>query len=132
MSKGALSKQVTHKTSNNQCPEDKALAFLRKRHVLLSFLLDFSNRNNRLLTANPHPLLVHQLAQQGYDMQALGLGPNYQNMRSPQNFGHVQHSGMQVPYSTMTNMQHGNSDSAMPKEYVGYYVGHGRLVEHMS
>ena len=71
----------------------------------------------------PHPLLVHQLAQQGYDMQALGLGPNYQNMRSPQNFGHVQQGGMQMPFSGMSNMQHGNSDSAMPKEYVGYYVG---------
>ena len=71
----------------------------------------------------PHPLLVHQLAQQGYDMQALGLVPNYQNMRSPQNFGHVHQGGMQMPFSGMTNMQHGNSDSAMPKEYVGYYVG---------
>jgi hypothetical protein len=37
----------------------------------------------------PHPLLVQQLAQQGYDMQALGLGPNYQNMHSPQNSGHA-------------------------------------------
>lgn len=69
----------------------------------------------------PHPLLVHQLAQQGYDMQALGLGPGY--MRSPQNFGHVNQGGVQMPYSPMQNVQHGNSDSAMPKEYVGYYVG---------
>jgi hypothetical protein len=29
----------------------------------------------------PHPLLVQQLAQQGYDMQALGLGNGYQNLR---------------------------------------------------
>jgi hypothetical protein len=72
----------------------------------------------------PHPLLVHQLAQQGYDMQALGLGPGYQNMRSPQNFGHVHHGGMQMPFPAVQNMQqHGTSDSAMPKEYVGYYVG---------
>lgn len=71
----------------------------------------------------PHPLLVHQLAQQGYDMQALGLGAGYQNMRSPQTYGHPHHGGMQMPFSAMPNMQHGNADSAMPKEYVGYYVG---------
>lgn len=71
----------------------------------------------------PHPLLVHQLAQQGYDMQALGLGSGYQHMRSPQNYGHTHPGGMQMPFPAMPNMQHGNTDSAMPKEYVGYYVG---------
>jgi hypothetical protein len=72
----------------------------------------------------PHPLLVQQLAQQGYDMQALGLGNGYQNMRSPQGFGHAHQGGMQqMSFHTMSNMQHGTTDSAMPKEYVGYYVG---------
>jgi hypothetical protein len=28
-----------------------------------------------------------------------------------------------MPFHSMSNMQHGTSDSAMPKEYVGYYVG---------
>lgn len=71
----------------------------------------------------PHPLLVHQLAQQGFDMQALGVGAGYPNLRSPQAFGHAQHAGVQMPYSAMPNMQHSNTDTAMPKEYVGYYVG---------
>lgn len=71
----------------------------------------------------PHPLLVQQLAQQGYDMHALGLGAGYPNLRSPQAYGHVQHGGMQMPLSAMPNMQHHTSDTAMPKEYVGYYVG---------
>jgi hypothetical protein len=71
----------------------------------------------------PHPLLVHQLAQQGYDMQALGLGSAYQNMRSPQNFGHVHQAPMQMPFPAAQNIQNGNNDTAMPKEYVGYYVG---------
>lgn len=71
----------------------------------------------------PHPLLVHQLAQQGFDMHALGLGGSYPSLRPSQSYGHVQHGGMQMPYTAMPNMQHNSTDTAMPKEYVGYYVG---------
>jgi hypothetical protein len=57
-------------------------------------------------------------------MQALGLGNGYQNLRSPQSFGHAHQGGMQqMSFHTMSNIQHGTTDSAMPKEYVGYYVG---------
>lgn len=56
-------------------------------------------------------------------MHALGVGAGYPNLRSPQAYGHVQHPGVQIPYSTMPNMQHSSTDTAMPKEYVGYYVG---------
>lgn len=71
----------------------------------------------------PHPLTLQQHVHPGYDVSG-ALSAQYQNLRYLPG-----QAGLQIPFSPMTGMHavngtHGTSvDSAMPKEYMGYYVG---------
>ena len=70
----------------------------------------------------PHPLALQQQAHSGFDVSG-ALGGQYPNLRSSQLYAQG-HSGMQLPFSPMTALHPTQSvDSAIPKEYVGYYVG---------
>lgn len=71
----------------------------------------------------PHPLTLQQHAHPGYDVSG-AISAQYQNMRASQLYAPGQ-PGIQLPFSPLTAMHPsgGIIDSAMPKEYVGYYVG---------
>ncbi|KAI7226360.1 Nucleotidyltransferase [Hortaea werneckii] len=70
----------------------------------------------------PHPLALQQHVHPGYDVSGVIPAP-YQSARASQIYGG--HPGLQLPFSPLTAVQPqtGSMDSAMPKEYVGYYVG---------
>lgn len=70
----------------------------------------------------PHPLALQQHAHPGYDVSGVIPAP-YQNVRAPQMYGGQ--PGLPLPFSPLTAMHphHGSMETAMPKEYVGYYVG---------
>ena len=75
--------------------------------------------------ASPHPLLVQQLAQQGFDMQALGLGADYTGYGYQQAEDHTQHTETQhmpVHLSTSSSLR-GSIGNERPQHYVNYYVG---------
>ncbi|KAK6390318.1 hypothetical protein LTR65_005693 [Meristemomyces frigidus] len=73
--------------------------------------------------SQPHTLTLQQHAHPGYDVSD-AIPAQYQNLRYVPG-----QPGLQLPYSQMAAMHAGNgtngssADSAMPKEYVGYYVG---------
>lgn len=72
----------------------------------------------------PHLLAVQQPPLPGYEMPG-GLGPHYQGPRSTSQVYHSGHLGMPAPFSPYGQMHPSQSldTAAMPKEYVGYYVG---------
>ena len=72
----------------------------------------------------PHPLTLQQQAHPGYDVSG-ALPGQYQNVRSSQVYPPSQ-PPMPLPFSPVTPAVYpatASLDSAMPKEYVGYYVG---------
>lgn len=75
--------------------------------------------------AIPHPVLLQQHMQNGGSLYTMGA-PNsaYSNLRLSQIYAQGQ-PGTHVQYSPMAHMHSMTNglDTAMPKEYVGYYVG---------
>ena len=72
----------------------------------------------------PHPLTLQQQAHPGYDVSG-ALQGHYQKVRSTQAYAQNQ-PPMPLPFTPATTASYPSSasgDSAMPKEYVGYYVG---------
>lgn len=71
----------------------------------------------------PHPLTLHQQVHPGYDVSG-AIPAQYQHLRSPQGF-HLGQPGMPFALPPLGPLSAvGSRDLAMPKEYVGYYVGH--------
>lgn len=73
----------------------------------------------------PHPALLQQHVQNGGSLYDVGApGSPYQNVRLSHVYAQGQ-PGTHVQYSPMAHMQPvpNGTDTAMPKEYVGYYVG---------
>ena len=75
----------------------------------------------------PHPLTLQQQAHPGYDVSG-AIGGQYQNARSSTQIHPLNQPSIPFPFpfSPLTAGYPASShsvDSAMPKEYVGYYVG---------
>lgn len=74
----------------------------------------------------PHPLTLQQHAHPGYDVSG-ALGGGFQNVHSSQMFPQAVPAGFQFPLSSLAGMYPistgGHVETAMSKEYVGYYVG---------
>jgi len=72
----------------------------------------------------PHPLTLQQQVHPGYDVSG-AIPAQYQSVgRSPQFYNHGP-PGFQLPFSPVTAVHPtavGSVDSAMPKEYMGYYM----------
>ncbi|KAK5128045.1 hypothetical protein LTR85_005162 [Meristemomyces frigidus] len=98
-----------------------------RRQIHRASVPDGSSSSNRSQSqpgrSLPHPLTLQQHAHPGYDVSG-AIPAQYQNLRYMPG-----QPGLQVPYSPMTAMHAVNGtngasvESAMPKEYVGYYVG---------
>nr|POF05881.1 hypothetical protein CFP56_53268 [Quercus suber] len=68
----------------------------------------------------PHPLTLHQQVHPGYDVSG-AISAQYQHLRTT----HGLMPGMPLTLSPVGAFPGVSSrDNAMPKEYVGYYVGH--------
>ena len=72
----------------------------------------------------PHPLTLQQHVHPGYDVSG-ALGAQFQNVRSSQPYQHGVPPMPQMPFSPLGVAYPASQsvESAMPKEYVGYYVG---------
>lgn len=77
----------------------------------------------------PHPLTLQQHVHPGYDVSG-ALPGQYQNARSAQGYPYGPPGVPPMPYTPL-NVAYPTSraaDSAIPKEYVGYYVGQSPLL----
>lgn len=73
--------------------------------------------------AFPNPVTLQSLAHPGYDVSG-AIGSPFLVPRSMQNFHHQQQNRGDVPTtSSHVGSMMPTSDTAMPKEYVGYYMG---------
>ncbi|KAK3711217.1 hypothetical protein LTR37_009811 [Vermiconidia calcicola] len=72
----------------------------------------------------PHPLTLQQHVHPGYDVSG-ALHAQYQNMRSSAQAFQQAQAGLQLPFPPASSAYSASAsaESAMPKEYVGYYVG---------
>ena len=76
----------------------------------------------------PHLLTLQQQAHPGYDISG-ALPGQYQNVRASQGYPPAV-PPMPLPFTPMQSAYPGNAalDNAIPKEYVGYYVGQSPLL----
>ena len=72
----------------------------------------------------PHPLVLQHQAHQGFDVSGTWGSPYQGPAHTSQGYYHSP-PGLQLPFSPLGNAHPGgrSGDIAMPKEYVGYYVG---------